>query len=151
MNTGNSDVSSAKRLTFEFKPLGKSLMQIKNSKGPRIDPSGTPALTSAHDECWPFNTTLCFIQLKKYFIKVIRSSNIPFGCNLKSKPSLPNSIKRFTYIEKDTPYIVTIIKRPSNPLPQTGITETGQYFFMHCLSPFSNAGTTFAFFHVEGN
>ena len=41
MNTENSDVSSAKRLTFEFKPLGKSLMQIKNSKGPRIDPSGT--------------------------------------------------------------------------------------------------------------
>ena len=44
-------------------------------------------MTSAHDECWPFNTTLCFLQLKKSFIRVISSPDIPFCCNLKSKPS----------------------------------------------------------------
>ena len=61
--TENSNESSAKSLTFEFKPLGKSLMQIKNSKGPRIDPWGTPTLTSAHYECWPFSV---FYSSKNY-------------------------------------------------------------------------------------
>ena len=38
-----------------------------------------------------------------------------------------------------------------DPLPQTGRRETGRQFFMHCLSPFLNVGTTFAFFRSEGN
>ena len=45
------------------------------------------ALISAHDKCWPFNTTLCFLQLKKPFIKVISSLDILFCCNVNSKPS----------------------------------------------------------------
>ena len=44
-------------------------------------------VSSAHDKCWPFNTTLCFLQFKKYFFRVISSSDIPFCSNLKSKPS----------------------------------------------------------------
>ena len=37
--TENSDVSSTKSFTSEFKASGKSLLQIKNVKGQRIDPS----------------------------------------------------------------------------------------------------------------
>ena len=65
----NSGVSSAKSLTLELKPLDKSLIQIKNSKGPRIDPWGTPALTFAHEECWPFNTTLWFYSSQNLLLK----------------------------------------------------------------------------------
>ena len=65
--TENSDVSSAKSLTFEFKPLGKSLMYIKNSKGPRINPWGTLALTPAPDECWSINTTQLLSTAQKIF------------------------------------------------------------------------------------
>ena len=45
------DVSSAKRLTFDIKLLGRSFMYIKNSNGPKIDPCGTLALISSQ---WEF-------------------------------------------------------------------------------------------------
>ena len=84
-STESSDVSSAKTFTFEFRPLGKSLMLTENSKGSINWPSGNARYP--HDKCWLFNTTLCFLQLKKSFIKVISSPNIRFSCNSKSKPS----------------------------------------------------------------
>ena len=46
---------------------------IKYSKEPRISLWGTPALTFAQGKCWPINTTLCFLQLKKSFLKVFSS------------------------------------------------------------------------------
>ena len=88
--TENSDVSSAKSLAFQIKLLAKSLMEIKNIKGQRADPWGMPAFKYAYDECWPFNTTLSFLQRKKSFIKVISSPNIPYCCNFKRKSSCPN-------------------------------------------------------------
>ena len=39
----------------------------------------------------------------------------------------------------------------SNIFPGTGSTDNGGYFFKFCLSPFSCAGTTLAFFHSVGN
>ena len=36
-------VSSANNLTLDFSPSGKSLMKIRKSSGPNIDPCGTPA------------------------------------------------------------------------------------------------------------
>ena len=94
--TENSDVSSIKCFAFEFESLGKSLMQIKNNKGPRIDPCEKPALTSAYDKCWPFNTTLCFLQLKKSVI----SPDIPLCCNLKSKPSFQTLLNTLNILRK---------------------------------------------------
>ena len=38
-----------------------------------------------------------------------------------------------------------------NTLLQTVSRETRQWFFIYCLSPFLNVGTTFAFFYLEGN
>ena len=38
------EVLSANNLAVELSPLGKSLIYIKNNRGPRMDPCGTPAL-----------------------------------------------------------------------------------------------------------
>ena len=46
----NSEVSSAKSFAFNYKSFVKSFIYIKNKSGPKIDPSGTPALTLAHEE-----------------------------------------------------------------------------------------------------
>ena len=52
---------------FELKPSGKSFIYTKNNKDPRIDPSGTPALTcDLYDDC-PLRTTLWYRLLKKEF------------------------------------------------------------------------------------
>ena len=48
--TENREVSSANSLALDDKPSGKSLIQIKKSNGPKIDPWGTPALTLVHEE-----------------------------------------------------------------------------------------------------
>ena len=43
--TEKREVSSAKSLQFEERSLGKSFMQIRNNKGSKIEPCGTPAVT----------------------------------------------------------------------------------------------------------
>ena len=48
--TENREVSSANSLALDDKPSGKSLIQIKKSNGPKIDPWGTPALTLVHED-----------------------------------------------------------------------------------------------------
>ena len=43
--TEKMEVSWAKSLQFEERSLGKSFMQIRNNKGSKMEPCGTPALT----------------------------------------------------------------------------------------------------------
>ena len=43
--TEKREVSWAKSLQFEERSLGKSFMQIRNNKGSKMEPCGTPALT----------------------------------------------------------------------------------------------------------
>ena len=43
----NKDVSSVNSLALEERSVARSLIQIKSNKGPRMDPWGTPAVTSA--------------------------------------------------------------------------------------------------------
>ena len=45
----NNEVPSAKQ--FGYTEDHKSLIHIRNKRGPRIDPCGTPARTSLQDEC----------------------------------------------------------------------------------------------------
>ena len=54
----NSDVSSAKSLSEDSKPSGRSLMYIRTSNSPNIEPCGTPASTDDQFEPWPLSTTL---------------------------------------------------------------------------------------------
>ena len=50
----NIEVSSGKSFTDD-QSLHKSFIKIRKSKGPNVDPSGTPANTGSHEEVWPFN------------------------------------------------------------------------------------------------
>ena len=46
----NSNISSANSFGFDNAMSSKSLTYIKNNKGFRIEPSGTPWFTCAHEE-----------------------------------------------------------------------------------------------------
>ena len=78
--TEKRDVSSAKSLLSDDKPLAKSLIYIKNNNDPKMEPGGTPALTLIHEEDCSFNTTICFKTFNK-------SPDIPFSCNSNIRPS----------------------------------------------------------------
>ena len=60
---------------------------IKNNKGSRIEPSGTPALTSDWSEACPFNKTLCILFFRKSHKRFNKLPDISFCLNLKTKPS----------------------------------------------------------------
>ena len=55
--TENNELSSAHDFTFDDRPSGRSLIYIKNSSEPSMEPWGTPALTSAQVEVCPKSTT----------------------------------------------------------------------------------------------
>ena len=55
----NSDVSSANILHIDFKPSGKSFIQIKNSIAPKTEPCGTPARILVHFDIRPLSRTRC--------------------------------------------------------------------------------------------
>jgi len=59
------DVSSAYNLIEKkVEDFGRSLMKIINSKGPSIDPWGTPVEIKRVSEATPFACTCCFLLLK---------------------------------------------------------------------------------------
>lgn len=60
----NKGVSLANTSTFDDSHLINHYRVIennKNNRGPRIDPSGTPAVTSAQEEACALSTSLCFL------------------------------------------------------------------------------------------
>ena len=58
-------VSSAKRKKDRnCDEFGRSLMQIKNSSGPRTDPWGTPQDMLGREEGWPLIETNCLRLLR---------------------------------------------------------------------------------------
>ena len=59
--TENRNVSSANSLGIETKLSERSLINIKKKRWPKIDLLGTPALTYACKEYWPFKMILCFL------------------------------------------------------------------------------------------
>ena len=71
--TENREVSSASSLGFEIKLSERSLINIKKKRGQWIDHWGTPALTLANEEYWPFKTTLCFLASRELIIKLNKS------------------------------------------------------------------------------
>jgi hypothetical protein len=66
----NMLVSSANKIGFDtlFIEYGKSLMYIKKSNGPRIEPRGTPYLTFCHSET-PLEILLFSIVLSCLSVK----------------------------------------------------------------------------------
>ena len=55
-------VSSANRRMFEPMSLTMSLMYTQKSKGPKIEPCGTPARMKVHSETVLGRTTRCFLS-----------------------------------------------------------------------------------------
>jgi hypothetical protein len=55
------EVSSANKWMSLSMFVVISLMKIKKSSGPRMDPWGTPAVVFFHVDDWPFITTLIFL------------------------------------------------------------------------------------------
>ena len=106
--TEDKDASSAKSLVFEDNPSDKLLIHIRNNNGPRMEPWGTPALTSDQSETCPFNKTLCFLFLRKSHKTFSKLLDIPFCFNLKMRPSCQTLSNAFD-ISRKTPLT-------SNPL-----------------------------------
>ena len=69
--TENREVSSANSLGFKIKLSERLLINVKKKRGSRVDPWGTPALTLAHEEYWPFKAILCFLASRKSTIKFL--------------------------------------------------------------------------------
>ena len=54
-------VSSANKRTVDFISSGRSLIYIKKSIGPIMEPCGTPLFTGAQSEKGPLHTTHCVL------------------------------------------------------------------------------------------
>ena len=55
---------------MELSPSDRSLIYIKNNRGPRMNPCGTPALIGSQLDSWPFNNTLWILlqnSLQEYW------------------------------------------------------------------------------------
>ena len=61
------EVSSGKIFMLHSRFAGMSLIEIRNNRGPKIEPWGTPASTFCHSDAWPFKTTLWSLLDKKLF------------------------------------------------------------------------------------
>ena len=85
--TENKDVSSANSFALEEKPVARSLIQIKDNKGPRMNSWGTPTIKSAQLETCSFKTTSCFLSFKKSAKSSSKFLLITFCFNLKIIPS----------------------------------------------------------------
>ena len=76
--TERREVSSANSLVFETKLSQILLINIQKKRGQRIESWGTPALTLAHEEYWPFEKTVCFLKSRQSNIKFNKSPIVPF-------------------------------------------------------------------------
>ena len=65
--TENNDVSSANRLRSQLKQSQRSLICTRKRRGPSTEPCGTPARTFFHSEVFLFNTTFCFLPIRRLF------------------------------------------------------------------------------------
>ena len=78
--------SSANFKTVLFTSSSIEFMNIKNSKGPRTDPCGTPLSTSFHPDLVPFRRTLCWRPESQFSIQCNILVLIP--CHFSCKHNL---------------------------------------------------------------
>src|SRR5215813_2466938 len=69
--------SSAKKLSLLSIVHPRSLMYIRNRRGPSTDPCGTPLPTSVHSEKLPLIITLCFLSVNHPLIQPSKSPPTP--------------------------------------------------------------------------
>ena len=111
----NNEVLSANRFGLHWSLSDKSLIWIRNKRGPRIDPCGTPLRASLQDECLPFRTTLCFRDFKKSVKTFIDKSRL-----IKEYPCLePDWFEHTNSFSMQNQNISLYIRR-SNFFPKIG-------------------------------
>ena len=93
---------SSNSLAFEDNFSDKSLIYIKSNNGARMDPWGTPTLTSDQSETCPFNKNLCFLFLRKSHKRFSKLPDMPFCFNLKTRSSCQTLSNTFD-ISRKTP------------------------------------------------
>ena len=93
--TENREVSG-----FDDNSLDKSLIKVKNNKGPKIEPCGAPALHVAVLETCPFKTTLWYPFAEKSSMIFSKIPDIPLSFNFSNKPSDKFCQKLLIYWEK---------------------------------------------------
>ena len=81
-------------------PLLRSLKYIKKSKGPKIEPCGTPASTGVHAEIGPFSTTRWSLLFRKLWVSFSGNSVIPIHSILWMSPSCHILSKAFDIYKK---------------------------------------------------
>ena len=101
--TENSEVLlSTKSFVLDNKSFVKSLIYDKNRSGPRIDPWGTPALTSAHEENWPLKLPFAFCFSESILLNWRVYLKYHFHFNLKIRPTC-QTLSKALEISKKTP------------------------------------------------
>ena len=79
--------SSANNLTWEVTRLGKSLICIKNSRGPKTVPWGTPEITFVGRDLEPSTTTVCSLVFKKAAVQSNKGPCMPRNSNFPNRRS----------------------------------------------------------------
>ena len=79
--------SSANNLTWEVTTLGKSLICIKNSRGPKTVPWGTPEITFEGRDLEPSTTTICSLVFKKAAVQSNKGPCMPRNSNFPNRRS----------------------------------------------------------------
>ena len=78
----------------------RSFIYTKKSKGPSIEPCGTPARTGDQFEDWQLRTTLWNLSLRKLWKSVGKLPEIPTVSSLYSNPSCQTLSKAFEISKK---------------------------------------------------
>ena len=79
--------SSANSLTLEVTTLGKSLIYIKNSRGPKTAPWGTPEITFVVWDLEPSTTTVCSLVFKKAAVQSNKGPCMPRNSSFPNRRS----------------------------------------------------------------
>ena len=75
----NRDISSANNIGVEAKSSDKLLIYIRKNDGPSIQSCATSSPIAAHEEHYPFRTTLCILNiiiLSKHLINYLYAGNL---------------------------------------------------------------------------
>ena len=93
-------MSSAKNFILDFISFSRSFIYIRNNRGPKTEPWGTPDSIWRKSEYEPFTATRCLRFVKYEESTFTREPEIPFCFSLKIKPSCQTLSNAFEYRER---------------------------------------------------
>jgi len=97
----SSLVSSANLLMVQWTPASRSLINVLNWTGPRIEPWGAPLLSRCQTDVAPFTTAAWALPFSQFFIQHTWEPTYPTVGQLVQKDVVRDSIKDLTKIHKN--------------------------------------------------